>query len=119
MPILCRNLLQAACNLCGQPNDGCFEMSVGNPDKGVMPLEELRKRVQQFVKADIPLVVTHVSHPPFLTLQGVSVICHGSSIPGQNCPYPSVMVSGLCLTQCCFSNVVCLACMIRALPLGR
>ena len=51
--------------MCNQPEDGCFEMSVGNPDKGVMPLEEVRKRVQQFIEADVPLVVTHVSSARF------------------------------------------------------
>ena len=48
--------------MCNLPDDGCFELSVGNPDKGLLPLEEISKRVQQFTEANIPLVVTHVSH---------------------------------------------------------
>lgn len=40
--------------------EGCFELSVGNPDKGLMSLEEAKRRVAQFVKTGLPLVVTQV-----------------------------------------------------------
>ena len=52
-------------------DQGCFELSVGNPDKGLLPLEELRHRVQQFLDAELPLVVTHVSSSAGLMLQRV------------------------------------------------
>jgi len=56
-----KRLLAAACQMHGQPGDGCFELSVGNPDKGTLPLEEVRSRVQQFVDADLPVVVTQAT----------------------------------------------------------
>ena len=56
----CRDLLSAACAMRGAPQDGCFELSVGNPDKGVLPIETVRKRIAQFVEADLPLVITQV-----------------------------------------------------------
>ena len=40
--------------------EGCFELSVGNPDKGQMPLDEVKRRVSQFVEQNLPLVVTQV-----------------------------------------------------------
>ena len=40
---------------------GCYELSVGNPDKGVLPLQEVLQRLQQFTTANLPIVVTHVS----------------------------------------------------------
>ncbi len=40
---------------------GCYELSVGNPDKGVLPLQEVLKRIHQFTAANLPIVVTHVS----------------------------------------------------------
>lgn len=55
-----RQLLQTACDLCKQPDDGCFELSVGNPDKGLLPIEKIRERAQQFIDADLPLVITQV-----------------------------------------------------------
>ncbi len=45
--------------------EGCFELSVGNPDKGLMSLKEAKRRVAQFIKAGLPLVVTQV---PFSNL---------------------------------------------------
>jgi len=35
-----------------------FELSVGNADKGVLPLDEVRRRVAQFTSAGAPVVVT-------------------------------------------------------------
>lgn len=45
-------------------DEGCYELSIGNPDKGVMPIEECRKRIKQFTDADIPLLVTKVNYSP-------------------------------------------------------
>jgi hypothetical protein len=36
---------------------------VGNPDKGTLPLEEIRSRVRQFVDANLPVVVTRAGSP--------------------------------------------------------
>ena len=56
-----RGLLAAALKAKGLwGGEGCFELSVGNPDKGLMLLEEAKRRVAQFVKAGLPLVVTQV-----------------------------------------------------------
>jgi hypothetical protein len=57
----CRGLLAAALRAKGLEAEGCFELSVGNPDKGLMSLEEAQRRVQQFVDAGLPLVVTQVN----------------------------------------------------------
>ena len=40
--------------------EGCFELSIGNPDKGLLPLDEVRQRVEQFTAANLPLVVVQV-----------------------------------------------------------
>ena len=51
--------LQAACRL--RPDlEGAFELSIGNADKGLLPLEEISRRVAQFTAAGLPLVVTQV-----------------------------------------------------------
>ncbi len=58
---LCRGLLAAALKAKGlSGGEGCFELSVGNPDKGLMSLQEAKSRVAQFVTAGLPLVVTQV-----------------------------------------------------------
>lgn len=36
-------------------------MSVGNADKGLMPAEEVKRRVQPFIDENLPLVLTQVS----------------------------------------------------------
>ncbi len=41
--------------------EGCYEMSVGNADKGLMPAEEVKRRVQPFIDENLPLVLTQVS----------------------------------------------------------
>ncbi|KAL6763702.1 hypothetical protein V8C86DRAFT_2488580 [Haematococcus lacustris] len=51
-------LLQAACEMYGQPGDAAFELSVGNADKGLLPLAEVERRITQFVEAGLPLLVT-------------------------------------------------------------
>ena len=57
----CRGLLSAALKTKGlAETDGCFELSVGNPDKGLLPLDEIKRRVAQFVEQGLPLVVTQV-----------------------------------------------------------
>ena len=40
--------------------EGCYEMSVGNADKGLMPIEEVKRRVQPFLDENLPLVLTQV-----------------------------------------------------------
>lgn len=63
--MLCRGLLSAALKTKGlQETDGCFELSVGNPDKGQLPLDEIKRRVGQFVEQGLPLVVTQVLTGP-------------------------------------------------------
>lgn len=37
---------------------GCFELSLGNADKGLLPLEEAERRVRQFAQRGLPLLVT-------------------------------------------------------------
>ncbi|PSC69495.1 Altered inheritance rate of mitochondria 25 [Micractinium conductrix] len=52
-----RDMLEAACKL--HPSmEAAFELSIGNADKGLLPLEEIKRRVSQFVNAGLPLVVT-------------------------------------------------------------
>ncbi len=40
--------------------EGCFELSIGNPDKGLLPLDQVRQRVEQFTAANLPVVVVQV-----------------------------------------------------------
>jgi hypothetical protein len=40
--------------------EACFELSIGNADKGLLPLEEIKRRVAQFTTLGLPLVVTQV-----------------------------------------------------------
>lgn len=52
-----RELLEAACRV--KPGmEGCFELSIGNADKGLLPISEIQQRVAQFTAAGLPLVVT-------------------------------------------------------------
>ena len=41
--------------------EGCYELSVGNADKGLMPIEEIQRRVQPFIDQNLPLVLTQAS----------------------------------------------------------
>lgn len=51
--------LQAATRL--RPSmEGAFELSIGNADKGLLSLEEIKRRVSQFTASGLPLVVTQV-----------------------------------------------------------
>ncbi|KAK9837625.1 hypothetical protein WJX74_001654 [Apatococcus lobatus] len=55
-----RDMLAAALQQLGWERErGCYELSVGNPDKGVLPAEEVLRRVQQFTVQHLPIVVTH------------------------------------------------------------
>lgn len=58
-------LLQAACRQHPE-REGCFELSIGNADKGLLPLEEIQRRVAQFIQAGLPLVVTQA---PLFTMK--------------------------------------------------
>ncbi|KAL4451608.1 hypothetical protein ABPG75_007270 [Micractinium tetrahymenae] len=52
-----KEMLQAALKL--RPDmEAAFELSIGNADKGLLPLEEIQRRVSQFTAAGIPLVLT-------------------------------------------------------------
>ena len=54
-----KELLAAACRVQGvPPSAGAFELSVGNADKGLLPLPELERRVAQFISAQLPVVIT-------------------------------------------------------------
>jgi hypothetical protein len=44
--------------MAGPDWEGCFELSAGNADKGLLPLEELRRRVALCTSAGLPLAVT-------------------------------------------------------------
>ena len=46
------------------PSEGCYEMSVGNADKGMLPFEEIKRRVQPFIEENLPIVLTQVMQPP-------------------------------------------------------
>ena len=52
--------MAAALSLLEISSEGCYELSIGNPDKGTMPIEECKKRIQQFIDADLPILVTKV-----------------------------------------------------------
>jgi len=43
--------------------EGCYEMSVGNADKGLMPIEEVKRRVRPFIDENLPLVLTQARLP--------------------------------------------------------
>lgn len=38
--------------------EGCYELSVGNADKGLLPVEDIRRRVQPFIDENLPVVLT-------------------------------------------------------------
>lgn len=53
-----RAMLDAAVGLAGPDAEGCFELTVRNADKGMLALSDIQRRVQQFVDAGLPLLVT-------------------------------------------------------------
>ena len=60
-------MLSAACTTLGRAAaDCCYELSVANPDKGLLPIDEVRRRLQPFVDQGLPLVITKVRHSPAL-----------------------------------------------------
>lgn len=86
-----RKLLAAGCELAGQLQDGCFELSIGNPDKGLLPLDLVRQRVQQFVETGTPVVVTKV-------MSVVQPLSHQSSRTSNS---SLLVLAGLLGCQCC------------------
>lgn len=70
-----RGLLAAGAALCGDGREALYELSVGNPDKGALALDDARRRVAQFTEAGLPLVVTQVFSLRFDILQ-YTQICH-------------------------------------------
>lgn len=52
-----RRLLAAACKSAGGL-PGCYEITVGHPDKGQLPLAEVQRRLQPFLETGTPIVVT-------------------------------------------------------------
>ncbi|GAX76497.1 hypothetical protein CEUSTIGMA_g3942.t1 [Chlamydomonas eustigma] len=53
--------------------EGCFELSIGNADKGMLTAIEIRKRVRQFISAGLPVVLT--SAPLFVEKAGLMRSC--------------------------------------------
>lgn len=53
-------MLAAGAAALGDGRQALYELSVGNPDKGMLELDVVRRRVAQFVDAGLPLVVTQV-----------------------------------------------------------
>ncbi len=72
----CRGLLAAGAALCGGGREALYELSVGNPDKGMLALDDVRRRVAQFTEAGLPLVVTQVLLLRLDTFQCNNQICH-------------------------------------------
>ncbi|KAK9839540.1 hypothetical protein WJX81_008400 [Elliptochloris bilobata] len=56
-----RGLLAAGSAACGGAREALYELSVGNPDKGMLALDDVRQRVAQFTETGLPLVVTQAS----------------------------------------------------------
>ncbi|KFM24393.1 hypothetical protein F751_3111 [Auxenochlorella protothecoides] len=56
-------MLQAAQSLCPQL-EGCYELSTGNADKGLLLVEEVERRVRHFEEARLPVVLTQVGLAP-------------------------------------------------------
>jgi hypothetical protein len=54
-----RQLMAAACKAAGGL-PGCYEMTVGHPDKGQLPLAEMQRRLQPFLGDGTPIIVTQV-----------------------------------------------------------
>lgn len=50
---------QAAQSLCPEL-EACYELSIGNADKGLLGVEEVARRARQFEQARLPLVCTQV-----------------------------------------------------------
>ena len=84
------NIMVACCHtswrvtsqpLCAGLSEGCYEMSVGNADKGMLPMDEIRRRVQPFIDESLPIVLTQVIAPCIACLLQCIYLCarqHGS-----------------------------------------
>ena len=101
-----RGLLSAALKTKGlAETDGCFELSVGNPDKGLLPLDEIKRRVAQFVEQGLPLVVTQVHCLPHGNIyhQGCNAEAHDHCSAWDSCNVQApgasnrIAVSAACL----------------------
>lgn len=60
-----REMLAAACRM-NPGMEGCYELSIGNADKGWLPIEEIARRVAQFTAAQLPVVLTQA---PLFTMK--------------------------------------------------
>lgn len=47
-------------NSCAGSAEGCYELTVGNADKGMLPIEEVKRRLQPFIDENLPIVLTQV-----------------------------------------------------------
>ena len=104
-----RGLLSAALKTKGlEETDGCFELSVGNPDKGLLPLDEIKRRVAQFVEQGLPLVVTQVQCLPHdhqsalgvAMLQRVATAVHGTHAMSRLLVHPvALLIMAACLNM--------------------
>ena len=61
-PLVNRQLMAAACKAAGGL-PGCYELTVGHPDKGRLPLAEVQRRLQPFLDDGTPIIVTQVGRP--------------------------------------------------------
>lgn len=60
-----KELLAAACSM-KSGKEGAYELSIGNADKGLLSLNEIERRVQQFISYNIPIVLTQA---PLFTMK--------------------------------------------------
>ena len=56
--LLAAAIEQSGASGSGEKMEGLFELSIGNADKGMLPAEEVRRRVAQFTAAGLPLMLT-------------------------------------------------------------
>ena len=117
-----RGLLSAALKTKGlAETDGCFELSVGNPDKGLLPLDEIKRRVAQFVEQGLPLVVTQVQCLPHDNIQHrgchTEVRNHCSAWEPCNAQAPGahirIAVLAACMNMHSYSQIGAAAFMLR------
>lgn len=58
--LLLKHFYGKLCTDCAEQVEGCYELSVGNADKGLLPVEDIRRRVQPFIDENLPVVLTQV-----------------------------------------------------------
>ncbi|EFN55865.1 hypothetical protein CHLNCDRAFT_31015 [Chlorella variabilis] len=74
-----RPLPQAAARL--RPDmEPCFELSIGNADKGLLPLEEIKRRVSQFTSSGLPLVAPLFTQKADLFHDSVFVVGYDTAV---------------------------------------